>query len=658
MKATLKLLSGLALFLIITSCQSASSNSLSALRENPFPAFEEVYTQVNKLITAPGNNCQFNLAKKADGYYLKIVSWQENKLKDPTFLKVWDAETKKYLKPDLSPYIDKQAYSGQVYDQGLIASKSFETSYDMNYLFGYPNSTHELIELLKDQEDLTSPELEMLARAYSDEACDYIHPNQMGSDILKTKDLPELGYQKLPKNRITSFMELSEKSLDCYRKIQQKDPTFKPLVFDDLNLKINHDILNYYHTMLSVRENERAAVFLKQAKYGEEAIAYAKELLIDCAKNGVLITAGDSDTFPLWYVQEVLGFRKDVTVINYSLLQTAWYFDLIKGTTSVKTSLSKEEYQFYCRTALILNPKNEPVLPYSEWIKQLKASKKPRQIAPKELLGYEDMPQGANMLSLSIQGVKQELSVKNGFMPAVDLCLLDFIHCNPERVFYSSTPSMFYDSPLMNFFAKRNMIYELTAVTSNSTWDDQSFSYLEKAIRANRVNFQSDKDLIRNITGSRLLDYFFNDLTLQDPSHKTFEEFSKQLNLKERIAKNDYKFLEVYFLALSKVDQTKVKQLRDQYAKNALELIQSIDNQKMCTKTDAEKLSALCDMYLDQKMEYEVDGPYEQTNLQRKVLNALKQKLDTLCDNPLNNENLSWTLRNLKRMKNKLQYYR
>ncbi len=75
---------------------------------------------------------------------------------------------------------------------------------------------------------------------------------------------------------------------------------------------------------------------------------YAYNILQSCASRAILFTNGDNDTFPLWYLQDAEGIRRDVKIVCLSLANTPWYINLLKnsdpyGVGTIHLNLTDEQ---------------------------------------------------------------------------------------------------------------------------------------------------------------------------------------------------------------------------------------------------------------------------------------------------------------------------
>ena len=92
---------------------------------------------------------------------------------------------------------------------------------------------------------------------------------------------------------------------------------------------------------------------------------FARNYLESCEKDAILITFGDNDTFPLWYIQEVEGVRPDIRILNFTLSGMHWYVEQLYNKVYDQKkkwpfTLPKEYYRLGLDITLVYPESDEP----------------------------------------------------------------------------------------------------------------------------------------------------------------------------------------------------------------------------------------------------------------------------------------------------------
>lgn len=175
-----------------------------------------------------------------------------------------------------------------------------------------------------------------LARAYGQSASDIFWSHSRFSNP------GDLKGQHAGKKELRHYYQLSQKAFSAYQILLKRNPEYKTRV-GNIQLKYANEVAaRYYELKLFGFEKEvRRLVRGKNSKNLYETYwkNYAFEVLNSLDPDAILFTNGDNDTYPLLWLQHTVNFRKDVTIINLSLLNDPVYLNLLKKKHPKQTGL-------------------------------------------------------------------------------------------------------------------------------------------------------------------------------------------------------------------------------------------------------------------------------------------------------------------------------
>ena len=180
------------------------------------------------------------------------------------------------------------------------------------------------------------------------------------------------------------------------------------------------------------------------------AVEMARNYLNSVGPQGILITHGDNDTFPLWYAQEVEEVRTDVRICTTSLLGTDWHIDQMKYACNesqpLPLTVGAEQYLYGTNEFIYIYDTRDTIIPISTVMDVFKHPKAKIELTSGRMVDY--------IMSRKISvPVNRENVIRYGILEEkyADLIPDEIVLTMPADKDYITKPELFMLDLLSNY---------------------------------------------------------------------------------------------------------------------------------------------------------------------------------------------------------------
>ena len=278
--------------------------------------------------------------KRKNDWYVVYNTFQNNELVPQEKYLFYDGKTKKFQKLDLNENTDKQEVNVANYVQPYDIR-----NFNLQLYFGYSGWYKDVIKELETRPKLSDDELYGLARAYSTYAGSLISD---AAGYAVKKEIWNLPFtiNALTPSQIDRFKKIDDKAIAGFKKLADRNPDYETIV-GKIGIKYANEYMFQYQLLLAHADEFASRYTFPPNLYSDEQLEASKKILEACPQNAIFLSYGDNDFYPIHYLQKIKKLRRDVYIINYSLIALDRYiyrmvfpqYEAVPLKLSIDTSL-------------------------------------------------------------------------------------------------------------------------------------------------------------------------------------------------------------------------------------------------------------------------------------------------------------------------------